>query len=210
MTEVYDVTTAGVDPASDRAHRTKFYLISMTLRVVCILACFLVPPWWNLLGIVGAVVLPYLAVMVGNNTAPTVDAALQNGVSARSLGAAPGVRAGSEAGFASSESGAGPGFGAGSGRSGEKSEPVIILDSYGEYRRGTGQENAAFESGKGKFAAEQDSDFLDKVTYLSAGEAGGAARHEYGADKLSTEYTIIDAEGNVISGSPKDESERQA
>lgn len=42
------------------------YTIAMSIRVLCIFACFLVPGWWMIIPAVGAIVLPYIAVVVAN------------------------------------------------------------------------------------------------------------------------------------------------
>lgn len=44
----------------------RFYFIAMTLRIACVASLFFVQGWWILLVGVGAVVLPYFAVMVAN------------------------------------------------------------------------------------------------------------------------------------------------
>lgn len=62
----YSVTSAGVNPTEDRAHRMRAYFISMTLRVACVLSLFWVRGWWVILPIAGAIILPWFAVMIGN------------------------------------------------------------------------------------------------------------------------------------------------
>lgn len=49
------------------------YGIAMSIRVVCILAVFVVPGWFKLLPAFAAVLLPYLAVVAAN--APRATAA---------------------------------------------------------------------------------------------------------------------------------------
>lgn len=66
MAEEYRVTSAGVTPAEDRAHRMRMYFIAMTLRVLCIVSLFWVRGWWVLVAAIGAVLLPYFAVLVAN------------------------------------------------------------------------------------------------------------------------------------------------
>lgn len=74
MARSYSVTSAGLSAAEDRAHRMRFYFVSMALRVVCVASLFFVRNWfWAIVCIVGAVVLPYLAVMVGNAVGPATD-----------------------------------------------------------------------------------------------------------------------------------------
>ena len=69
MAENYSVTSAGVNPAEDRAHRMRMYFIAMTLRLACVTSLFWVRGWWILLAAAGAVLLPWFAVMVGNAVA---------------------------------------------------------------------------------------------------------------------------------------------
>jgi len=44
------------------------YSIAMGIRLVCILACFVVPGYWIIIPVIGAVVLPYIAVVLANVT----------------------------------------------------------------------------------------------------------------------------------------------
>jgi hypothetical protein len=69
MAKSYSVTSAGVNPAEDRAHRMRLYFIAMSLRVACVASLFWVRGWWVLLAAAGAVLLPWFAVMVGNAVA---------------------------------------------------------------------------------------------------------------------------------------------
>ncbi|MFT4233354.1 MAG: DUF3099 domain-containing protein [Leucobacter sp.] len=69
MAKSYSVTSAGVNPAEDRAHRMRMYFIAMSLRVVCVASLFWLHGWWVLIAAAGAVLLPWFAVMVGNAVA---------------------------------------------------------------------------------------------------------------------------------------------
>ncbi|MBW0253177.1 DUF3099 domain-containing protein [Cellulomonas sp. PS-H5] len=64
------VTSAPEPLGADQARRARRYLIQMGIRVVCFLAAVLtwsrVPLWVSLVLIVGAVVLPYIAVLFAN------------------------------------------------------------------------------------------------------------------------------------------------
>jgi hypothetical protein len=42
------------------------YFIAMAIRVVCIVLCLVVPGWWALLPAIGAIFLPYVAVVLAN------------------------------------------------------------------------------------------------------------------------------------------------
>lgn len=64
--EVYNITAANRSLSNEQSGRTKRYLISMGIRTVCVLAAIVVPGWPKWIFIVGAVVLPYLAVVIAN------------------------------------------------------------------------------------------------------------------------------------------------
>lgn len=42
------------------------YAAAMGVRLVCIVACFVTPGWWLLIPALGAIVLPYFAVIAAN------------------------------------------------------------------------------------------------------------------------------------------------
>ncbi|MCU1529960.1 MAG: hypothetical protein JWP75_3723 [Frondihabitans sp.] len=42
------------------------YSLAMLVRLVCIIVAFLVPGWWALVPAIGAIVLPYVAVVLAN------------------------------------------------------------------------------------------------------------------------------------------------
>ena len=65
----YSVTSAGVNPVEDRAHRMRMYFIAMTLRVACVGSLFWVRGWWIIVPVLGSIILPWFAVMVGNAVA---------------------------------------------------------------------------------------------------------------------------------------------
>ena len=66
MEQHYDLTSVGVNPADDRAHRMRIYFIAMTVRVACVASLFFVRGWWLLLVGLATVILPYFAVLVAN------------------------------------------------------------------------------------------------------------------------------------------------
>jgi hypothetical protein len=63
---VFNVTSAQRALSVEQTNRTRRYLVSMGIRTVCVIAAIFIPGWprWVLIG--GAVVLPYLAVVVAN------------------------------------------------------------------------------------------------------------------------------------------------
>ena len=46
------------------------YSIMMAIRLVCIALCLVVKGWWLVLPAAGAIVLPYIAVVIANNVKP--------------------------------------------------------------------------------------------------------------------------------------------
>lgn len=64
--EVYTITATNRPLSNEQAGRTKRYLISMGIRTACVLAAIVVPGWPKWIFIAGAVVLPYLAVIIAN------------------------------------------------------------------------------------------------------------------------------------------------
>lgn len=89
------ITSAPESLAADQARRERRYLLQMGIRVVCFLLAVLlwrhVPLWLSLVFIVGAVVLPYVAVLFANAGRERRDEA-PPGMVPRMLDAAPAVR----------------------------------------------------------------------------------------------------------------------
>lgn len=64
--EVFTITEAQRALSDEQTGRTRRYLISMGIRTACVIAAIFVPGWPRWVFIAGAVVLPYLAVVVAN------------------------------------------------------------------------------------------------------------------------------------------------
>ncbi|MGV8911000.1 MAG: DUF3099 domain-containing protein [Rhodoglobus sp.] len=62
------ITSLPERPDDERRRRVIHYSIAMGIRVVCVLLCVFVRGWWLVLPILGAVVLPYVAVVLANVT----------------------------------------------------------------------------------------------------------------------------------------------
>ncbi len=60
------ITSAPLPPDQERVRRMVNYAVAMGIRVLCILAVFVVPDWWKLLPAAAAVILPYTAVIAAN------------------------------------------------------------------------------------------------------------------------------------------------
>ena len=63
---ISSLTTLPPSPTDDRKRRMTNYLIAMAIRIGCILMCFVVQGWWALIFVIGAVVIPYFAVVLAN------------------------------------------------------------------------------------------------------------------------------------------------
>jgi len=61
------ITELPSSPDAERRGRMIRYSIAMGIRMVCILVALLVPDWWRLIPAIGAIVLPYFAVVIANN-----------------------------------------------------------------------------------------------------------------------------------------------
>lgn len=66
MARTSAITSAPVSPADDLRRRFIMYTTTMSIRVACVLGCFFVTGIWQIVCIVGAVVLPYIAVVIAN------------------------------------------------------------------------------------------------------------------------------------------------
>jgi predicted tellurium resistance membrane protein TerC len=60
------ITTLPPSPEEERRSRMVGYSIAMGVRIVCLILAIVVPDWWKLIPILGAVVLPWIAVVVAN------------------------------------------------------------------------------------------------------------------------------------------------
>ena len=63
----HSITTAQHSLSSEQAGRTRKYLISRGIRPVCVSGAIFIPGWPRWVLIAGAVVLPYLAVVIANS-----------------------------------------------------------------------------------------------------------------------------------------------
>ena len=79
---MYSVTSAQQPLSVDQAWRYKRYLISMSVRLVCFVACIIASGWLRWTFFTGALLLPWFAVVLANagreNAAGAADA-LQHG-----------------------------------------------------------------------------------------------------------------------------------
>lgn len=68
------ITSLGDAPDDERKSRMIKYAVSMGIRVLCIMACFFTPGWWALIPALGAVFIPYFAVIAANQVTRTPGA----------------------------------------------------------------------------------------------------------------------------------------
>jgi hypothetical protein len=64
--EVHRITDAGAPLSAEQAGRIRRYLWSMGVRTACVLGAVLAPSPWRWVLAVGAVTLPYVAVVMAN------------------------------------------------------------------------------------------------------------------------------------------------
>lgn len=60
------VTTLPPSPDEERRQRMVRYSVAMGVRMLCFILVFAVPGWWKLVFAIGAIVLPYFAVVLAN------------------------------------------------------------------------------------------------------------------------------------------------
>jgi hypothetical protein len=86
--EVFAITQAQPSLSNEQQGRTRRYLISMGIRTACVIGAIFIPGWPRWVLIAGAVVLPYLAVVIANGGRDRVESAPVLGVQ-RELPTAP-------------------------------------------------------------------------------------------------------------------------
>ncbi len=64
--DVFNVTAAQRSLSQEQIGRTRKYLFSMAIRTGCVIAAIFIPGWPRWVLIAGAVVLPYVAVVIAN------------------------------------------------------------------------------------------------------------------------------------------------
>jgi hypothetical protein len=70
MNSQHSITSLPESPDDDRRRRMLNYTISMSIRMVFVILCFFVDGWWLLATALGAILMPYVAVVLANNVAP--------------------------------------------------------------------------------------------------------------------------------------------
>ncbi|MEI7475813.1 MAG: DUF3099 domain-containing protein [Actinomycetes bacterium] len=70
--DVYDITSAQKSLSSDQPGRQRRYFISMMVRTACFILTVVLPSPFRWIALVGAVFLPYVAVVVANAGRETI------------------------------------------------------------------------------------------------------------------------------------------
>ena len=70
--DVYDITSAQKSLSSDQPGRQRRYFISMMVRTACFILTVVLPSPYCWIALVGAVFLPYVAVVVANAGRETI------------------------------------------------------------------------------------------------------------------------------------------
>jgi len=78
----------------ERRRRAIHYSIAMAIRLVCVILCLFVTGWWLVVPVLGAVVLPYVAVVLVNVTSNRNGIVVAPGL--RELGSATAPASGAE------------------------------------------------------------------------------------------------------------------
>lgn len=60
------ITSLPETPEEETRRRQRQYSIAMGIRVLCLIACLFVRDWWLLIPALGTIILPYIAVVLGN------------------------------------------------------------------------------------------------------------------------------------------------
>jgi len=71
--KIYDITNAPQALTRDQAGRQKRYFISMMIRTACFILTVILPSPYRWIALLGAVTLPYFAVVIANAGRETVS-----------------------------------------------------------------------------------------------------------------------------------------
>jgi hypothetical protein len=71
--ETHSITSAPVSLAKDQSSRAKRYFISMMIRTICFILTVILPNPYRWFTLVGALLLPYISVIVANAGRETIS-----------------------------------------------------------------------------------------------------------------------------------------
>jgi hypothetical protein len=60
------ITELPPSPEQEQSARMRRYALTMGIRMLCVIACLFVQGWWLLIPALGAIFLPYVAVVFAN------------------------------------------------------------------------------------------------------------------------------------------------
>jgi hypothetical protein len=84
MAKQQSITSLPRSPDDDRRSRTIKYVVAMSVRLVCIFLAVFLQGWWILIFGLGAVILPYIAVVLANSVVrPNSEPVLRPGAIVR-------------------------------------------------------------------------------------------------------------------------------
>ncbi|MEQ4520579.1 DUF3099 domain-containing protein [Pseudarthrobacter sp. B907] len=67
-TEVHSITDAAVAHSEEMRQRMVKYAVAMGIRMVCLVLVFVVDGWFKIIPVIGAVFLPWFAVVIANGS----------------------------------------------------------------------------------------------------------------------------------------------
>jgi hypothetical protein len=70
MKNQQSITSLPESPEVDRRRRMINYSVAMSIRMVFVILCFFAQGWWLLFTAAGAILLPYVAVVLANSVVP--------------------------------------------------------------------------------------------------------------------------------------------
>ncbi len=71
--DVHNITDAPIAHSDDMHRRMVKYALAMSIRLVCLLLIFVLPGWFKIIAVVGAVALPWFAVIIANGGSDTLN-----------------------------------------------------------------------------------------------------------------------------------------
>ncbi|MDQ1556244.1 MAG: hypothetical protein QOI02_1246 [Actinomycetota bacterium] len=74
---VQSATSLPPSPDEERRGRMLMYSLAMGIRMLCVVAFFFLHGWWLVAPIVGAIILPYIAVVIANTVRSGASAVVQ-------------------------------------------------------------------------------------------------------------------------------------
>ena len=75
---MHTVTSAATSSTDDQDQRIKRYLAMMGIRVACFGLVFVTSGWLRWAAIIGAVVIPYFAVVIANAVRPSQEGSIES------------------------------------------------------------------------------------------------------------------------------------